>query len=199
MGILTFVILAFWVIVFYNMGKKEGESKGKSEAYQQHMKETHPYILRKYELVTAKYYHWYCDTLEEAKDESMKLIRKNDLGFVPCEKVEIYSDGEVIETFLTKERRSIEKINGFNFSRYKWEIKPINYKPFDPISIKGHSHIKLLLTSGDVVTLTKPHYSLYSDCLSGKFGAQFSPFDSGKSSDFQIIPFRIIEKVLSPV
>lgn len=196
MEIPTFIFMIALIWFFYNQGQKEGEDREKRRSFNERMDMLYPFIVKEYGLLTAKVYSKHnCEDLDEAREEAIRAINKSDLGFIHAEKAEIWNEGELLETHLTKERLPINKIPGFSLDKYDGEIKPENYKPFDPESIEGYNYLKVRLTNGDIVRFTEPHYSLHRNSIMGKFGAEFSPHNKGH--DFRIIPLRIIDSLIS--
>ena len=198
MTILSFIgLLALITLYFYDREKMDKSLEdGKMRSKEQDLQA--PYILRKREFFSQNtYFKYNFKSLEEAKIDALKSLKKSDLGFLKYEMAELWYMDNLIETFITNEREPIEKIRGFNFNKYTGSIKPESYKPFDPKSIGNYNYIEIRLTNGDNVRFTNPKYSLRTNCIMGKFGAEFSPCNQEKSSLFNVIPIRIIDSIVN--
>ncbi len=197
--VVSFITTVILVWFFYNQGVSHGESKEKTRAFHERLDMLSPFILREFGLLSATVWHKNnFDTLEEAREAANQAITKSDLGFVHAEKVEIWHEGKLLESHITKERLPINKIQGFAYNMYNGMIHPEGYMPFDPEKVKEYNFIKVRLTNGDIVRLTSPQYSIRTNCLMGRYGSEFSPSDSTKSARFSVIPIRIIETELNP-
>ena len=195
----SIIVLGLIILIIYmfhqSESNKQSDERQKTRAL---MEEENPFIVLSYYFISdSSGGRTYYKTFEEAKEKALANVTHIEFGITTrYEKTEIWNEGKIIEIFCTKNRLSLDRIDGFSFGLYKGEIKPNDYEPFDLSRIKGLRSIKLKLTNGDVVSLTDPVYSLQFNYLSAHLGIKFYPDDRIKSSNFKVIPIRVIDKII---